>query len=93
MERIAYLSHEQRVDASDLPFLAPTRTVANSAEVPEDLTLADATDQFQRDYIERHIRRAHGNMTDAAESLGLHRSNLYRKMNQLGMDEDKPPRT
>ena len=24
-------------------------------------------------------------MTDAAGSLGLHRSNLYRKMRQLGM--------
>jgi DNA-binding NtrC family response regulator len=32
-------------------------------------------------------------MTEAAESLGLHRSNLYRKMNQLGMDGDKPPRS
>ena len=26
-------------------------------------------------------------MTDAAERLGLHRSNLYRKMRQLGMEE------
>ena len=25
-------------------------------------------------------------MTAAAEKLGLHRSNLYRKMRQLGMD-------
>jgi len=30
-------------------------------------------------------------MSDAAERMGLHRSNLYRKMKQLGMsdgDED-----
>ena len=26
-------------------------------------------------------------MTEAAQRLGLHRSNLYRKMSQLGMDE------
>jgi len=31
------------------------------------------------------IDRAGGNMSDAAERLGLHRSNLYRKMRQLGM--------
>lgn len=93
MERIAYLSHEQRIDASDLPFVAPTRSVALAPALPDDLSLAAATDQFQRDYIESHIRRAHGNMTEAAESLGLHRSNLYRKMNQLGMDGEKPPRT
>lgn len=90
MERIAYLSHDQRIDASDLPFIASTRPEATLLNVPEDLSLATATDQFQRDYIERHIRRAHGNMTEAAESLGLHRSNLYRKMHQLGMDGDKP---
>jgi Nif-specific regulatory protein len=92
MERLAYLSHDQRVDASDLPFIASTRSEPGISTVPEDLSLASATDQFQRHYIERHIRRAHGNMTEAAESLGLHRSNLYRKMHQLGMDGDSPPK-
>ena len=28
-----------------------------------------------------------GNMTEAARELGLHRSNLYRKMRQLDMGE------
>lgn len=52
-----------------------------------DLPLADATRQFQCDYIERHVKRAKGNMTDAASRMGLHRSNLYRKMKQLGMSD------
>ena len=52
-----------------------------------DLPLADATRQFQCDYIQRHIDRTKGNMTDAATRMGLHRSNLYRKMKQLGMSE------
>ena len=30
-------------------------------------------------------------MTDAAELLGLHRSNLYRKMRQLGMSTEEEP--
>ena len=29
-------------------------------------------------------------MTEAAKRLGLHRSNLYRKMQQLEMDADEP---
>lgn len=85
MERIAYLSHEQRIDASDLPFLSSPRALSDSPN-SDDLPLAEATDRFQRAHIDQHIRRAHGNMTEAAQSLGLHRSNLYRKMNQLGMD-------
>lgn len=89
MERLAYLSTEDRIDAGDLSFVSsPTRA---NEPVSLDQTLADATRQFQSDYIERHIKRARGNMTDAAERLGLHRSNLYRKMKQLGMDSDEEP--
>jgi DNA-binding NtrC family response regulator len=50
-----------------------------------DLPLADATREFQRDYIQRQIDRVRGNMTSAAEQLGLQRSNLYRKMKLLDM--------
>ncbi|MGE3780930.1 MAG: helix-turn-helix domain-containing protein, partial [Pirellulaceae bacterium] len=50
------------------------------------IPLADATREFQVSYIQRHIERARGNMTEAARQLGLHRSNLYRKMKQLGME-------
>ena len=52
-------------------------------------SLADATREFQIDYITRHVDRVRGNMTDAAKRLGLHRSNLYRKMRQLGMQTDE----
>jgi Nif-specific regulatory protein len=51
--------------------------------------LADATGEFQRQFIQRRIKQTRGNMTDAAERLGLHRSNLYRKMRQLGMHVDE----
>jgi len=49
------------------------------------LGLSQATHDFQVQHIERTIRRARDNMTEAARMLGLHRSNLYRKMRQLGM--------
>ncbi len=49
-------------------------------------TLADATHDFQVQQILRAIDKCNGNMTDAAARLGLHRSNLYRKMRQLGME-------
>ena len=84
MERLAYLSNDERVDASDLSFvMAPGRAEEGIAM---DLALTEATRLFQIDYIEKHIKRARGNMTDTAEKLGLHRSNLYRKMKQLGID-------
>ena len=51
-------------------------------------TLADATHDFQIELIRASIQAQRGNMTAAAETLGLHRSNLYRKMRQLGMNTD-----
>lgn len=83
MERLAYLTDGQKIDAADLAFV--TSPVAADSAIPLDLPLTEATRQFQIDYIERHIERARGSMTEAAEKMGLHRSNLYRKMKQLGM--------
>jgi len=87
MERVAFLLPEDqdKLDGSDLQFiLAPD---ANASEVLSlDAPLTEATRRFQVAYIRRHIDAARGNMTLAAERLGLHRSNLYRKMGQLGME-------
>ena len=94
MERLAYLSDGDTVDAEDVAFV--NSPGGQEPAIPMDLPLAEATRQFQCDYIQRHIDRAKGNMTEAAEKMGLHRSNLYRKMKQLGMgnsddDDDNDP--
>jgi Nif-specific regulatory protein len=88
MERLAYLSEGDSIGADDLDFVnAPS---SQESAIAMDQPLAEATKEFQVDYIQRHIKRCQGNMTDAAARMGLHRSNLYRKMRQLGMnDEDE----
>lgn len=85
MERLAYLTDGHKINANDLDFV---NSPSNSdTGIPMDLPLTEATRLFQVDYIQRHIERARGNMTDAAAKMGLHRSNLYRKMKQLGMGD------
>jgi Nif-specific regulatory protein len=87
MERVAYLASDSIVEESDLAFvLAPSQPADAKEMMPGSLTLTDATADFQRAYIQRHIDAAGGNVAQAAERLGLHRSNLYRKMRQLGLD-------
>ena len=84
MERLAYLTQGEKIDAEELAFsLSPQDDLASAISL--ELTLAEATRRFQTEYIKKHIDRARGNMTEAAGRLGLHRSNLYRKMRQLGM--------
>ncbi len=50
------------------------------------VSLKDAVARFEADYIERVVRESGGNVTRAAEVLGLDRSYLYRKMKSLGLD-------
>jgi len=85
MERLAYLSQGDKIDADELAFILSPGQQEKSV-LALDLPLTDATREFQIEYIKQHIERARGNMTDAAKRLGLHRSNLYRKMKQLDLD-------
>ncbi|MBL8827155.1 MAG: sigma-54-dependent Fis family transcriptional regulator [Planctomycetaceae bacterium] len=84
MERIAYLVAGDRIEVEDLAFILAPGADPTSV-VPSDLHLSAATDLFQADYIQQAVKRAGGNMSRVADLLGLHRSNLYRKMKQLGM--------
>jgi len=104
MERVCYLSSNDVLTESDLGLMvwdtSPPAAFNASADViipkptmaASTWSLGDATRDFQISHIEGAIDKRRGNMTAAAELLGLHRSNLYRKMRQLGMkfDEDAP---
>ncbi len=89
MERLAYLTSGERIEAEDLAFIMPGEAAGLGAVDLLDLPLTEATHRFQTEYIQKAIQRASGNMTAAADLLGLHRSNLYRKMRQLKMDTDE----
>jgi len=86
MERVAFLCPNDKVDSDDLAFILSPED--ETGKLPAlDLGLEKATRAFQRDFIRRSVRQVNDNMTEAAKLLGLHRSNLYRKMKQLGMSE------
>jgi Nif-specific regulatory protein len=84
MERVAFLCPHDKIEAADLAFIL--RPAADTGDRFAGLTLAEATKVFEREHIARAIEQARRNMSDAAKLLGLHRSNLYRKMKMLGMD-------
>jgi Nif-specific regulatory protein len=88
MERVAYLTSGAVVEESDLAFVLSPISSGEVSSVPSNMPLTDATSVFQRQYIKRHVDAADGNLARAAKQLGMHRSNLYRKMNQLGMGEN-----
>lgn len=87
-ERLAYLTSGEKIEEEDLAFIL-SPSAAGRATIDVGQTLNDATDLFQSDYIKHSIERARGNVSLAAKNLGVHRSNLYRKMRQLGMATDE----
>ena len=54
-------------------------------DLPLDLPLREARDAFERVYFEHHIAKESGNMSRVADSVGLERTHLYRKLKQLNI--------
>ena len=89
VERVLILNPKvQRVERKHLPMLV-YREAREQRETrgrgDEFATLLEAREAYERDYILRKIDECHGNMSRAAEGLGLERSHLYRKMKALGV--------
>ena len=87
VERVVIMAPGPVVTARDLAFLDTTAARPPSPSVPvrPGLRLLEARDRFERDYILRVLADQQGNITRAADALGLERSNLYRKMRAFGI--------
>ncbi len=85
IERVLILNPKaQRIERKHLPVLVSARR-AEGGDAEEFGTLLQAREAYERDYILKKIDECHGNVSRAAEGLGLERSHLYRKMKALGV--------
>jgi len=93
IERVLLLSSDQ-VDAASVQLALPQ---LSSAGVGAPLALADSAgsasgslaervEAFERDVLLAELKRHHHHMTNTARALGLERSHLYKKCQQLGID-------
>ena len=83
IERIVIMNPQVRVDARHVP-LHPSRRPAERAAAHFG-SLQEVREAAEREYILKKMEETSGNVTRAAELLGLERSNLYRKMKALGI--------
>ncbi|HET9790913.1 MAG TPA: sigma-54 dependent transcriptional regulator [Candidatus Angelobacter sp.] len=65
---------------------SPSGTGGNSNFVAGSGALADRVEQFERQVILDEIKRNNHHITNTAKALGLERSHLYKKCQQLGID-------
>ena len=85
MERIVIMTHQLRIDIYDLPEAILNRALLDSPEQEEVSSLQGARERFEKDFILRKLMEHKGNISRAAQALGIERSNLYRKIKQLGI--------
>jgi transcriptional regulator with GAF, ATPase, and Fis domain len=55
------------------------------SEYGSDLTLRELREQVERDYIAQKLEETGWNVTRTAEILGIERTNLHKKLKQLGL--------
>jgi DNA-binding NtrC family response regulator len=82
VERLLLLSDE-RVDVATVRQALP---LAESAPGVSTGTLSDRMDAHEREVILAELKKHGFKMTDTARALGLERSHLYKKCQQLGIE-------
>jgi two-component system nitrogen regulation response regulator NtrX len=70
------------VGVTDLPPHGKDEVPAASFRFP---SFKDATDAYHREFIQKKLAEAEGNVSRAAELMGVDRSHLYRRMRALGI--------
>ena len=89
MERLVVLVSRATVEQRDVMEALQMHSV-ESEDGP--LPLRQARARFERQYILARLSANHGNLGNTARELGIERTNLYRKMKQLGLKNVKATR-
>ena len=84
MERLAVIVSRDAVTHRDV-MDALQMTVPPSSADGASLPLRVARSRFERQYILERLSANRGNLGSTARDLGIERTNLYRKMKQLGI--------
>jgi len=92
VERLILLAEGETVNREHVRLALPTYTSktgdggAGTNHSESSGTLAERSEVFERETLISEIRRQNFHMTNVARALGLERSHLYKKCQQLGID-------
>ena len=93
VERLMLLASDGQVDLASVQSALPRTHSAGALPATAFSSgplasgyLAERVQSFEREVILAELKRTHQNMSLAAKALGLERSHLYKKAEQLGID-------
>jgi len=82
VERICTINPERTIRLANLP---PLATIGSQKQ---KLSLREAIQAFEKEYIQGVLGAANGNKAEAARRLGIHRNTLLTKTKELGIVSD-----
>ena len=94
MDRAVIMAEGDELSARDLPgeiaagsqqIVTDTSDDEGGLKVPFTADFREDRREFERRYISRCLEHTQGNVTRAAEILGMHRQSLQHKLRQLGL--------
>ena len=87
VERLMLMATEGSVTEETVLLTLPQGSASSGTAVfTSSGPLADRVQQYEREVILAELKRNHNHITNAAKALGLERSHLYKKAEQLGID-------
>ena len=93
IERVLLFENKDEIQPATIQRALPQSTVSASAASNPQLTgalvsgiLSQRVEAFERETLLAVLKQNHHHMTNTAKALGLERSHLYKKCQQLGID-------
>jgi two-component system, NtrC family, nitrogen regulation response regulator NtrX len=92
VERVTLLATDDHVTLETVRLALPAAPKGLASSANSSAPLADRVQNFEREVIIAELKRHSYHITNAAKALGLERSHLYKKAEQLGIDIQKQRR-
>jgi len=86
VERLMLLATTSEVTADTVELALPTSATTPDSAFAGSGPLADRVRNFEKQTILSELKRNHNQISNTARALGLERSHLYKKAEQVGID-------
>ena len=87
VERIAILGQDNMEKIENIIYntLNPKLNIDKNKSISTELTLKEARDNFEKEYLVKQLKKNDGNVSKTAKSVGMDRTALHRKLSSLNI--------
>jgi len=87
IERIAIIGNDDVENNTKIvyEYISSQKNITIDNSINTDLTLKEARDNFEKEYLQNQLNKYDGNVSKTAEAVGMERSALHRKLTSLNI--------